>query len=351
MWTDPPPPDFPNKSLQFQRMQTPPVGTRTTMTQFYSPTAMTEANPHPTDAQVLGPLGFNDFLRQPWPEPEFLLEPLIRRASINMVAGQREAGKSWLAMSMAIACATGTTTLDSLLTAPRRVKTLYLDGENGAVETSERLRLLHTHLPRNAAEPDLDILVPERCQDGLAPDISSEDGQQYITDLIQTHEYELVFLDNLSVLAGNMDENSAYDFQPVQQFLLWLKAKGVSTVVLSHVGKDKSRGPRGSSKRTDALSTLVEIAKPDGDAAGDSLKIEWRITKARHRVPTSVRQPLLIELQSNGWTTQPLASSVGVDELVAMKEAGMSGHAIAKELGLSKSEVYRRLSSTRTGGG
>jgi RecA-family ATPase len=298
----------------------------------------------------LGPLGFRQFLLQPWPEPEFLLEPLIRTASNNMVAGQREAGKSWLSMSMALACATGTTTLNGLLHAPRRVKTLYVDGENGAVESAQRFTMLQRHLPVNAAEPDLDILVPERCPDGLVYDLVSEQGQSYYLDLIATNGYEFVCFDNLSVLAGGIDENSAQDYQPVQDFFLRLKALGVATVAVAHVGKDKSRGPRGSSKRTDALSTLVVVSKPESEAAGDSLKLEWRVEKARHRIPASVRQPLVAELLDTGWATQPLAATAGIEDILAMKAAGMSGHAIARELGLSKSEVYRRLEAAKGGG-
>lgn len=305
---------------------------------------MTDSN------DTLGPLALEDFLALDWPEPEYLLAPLIRAGSVSMVAGQREAGKSMLAMSMALACATGTSTLGGLLHAPRRVKTLYLDGENGGTETSQRFRYLKQHLPVNCAPADLHALVPERCLDTMPPDISTSEGQQYLTDIIGAGGFELVFMDNLSTLAGAMDENSAHDFQPVQAFLLWLKARGVASVLLSHVGKDKTRGPRGSSKRTDALTTLVEIAKPEDEGAGGGLKAEWRVTKSRHVLPPELRQPLLVELHDTGWTTQPLAATASAEDILALKEAGLSVRDIAKELGLSKSEAYRRLASMKGGG-
>lgn len=298
-----------------------------------------------------GPLPLHEFLGLSWPEPEYLLSPLIRAGTVNMIAGQREAGKSMLAMSLALACATNTPTLGGLLHAPRAVKTLYLDGENGAQEMLERFRYLMGHLPKNMAPIDfLHLLVPETCPAQEVPDIATVEGQAYVTDLIQTHKFELVFLDNLSCLAGWIDENSANDFAPVQSFLLRLKAKGIATVLLSHVGKDKSRGPRGSSKRTDALSTLIEIAKPEGDSAGDGLRFELRVTKSRHRIPPEVRQPLLVELHESGWKTQPLAATASAEDILALSKAGLSGRDIARELGLSKSEVYRRLASMKDGG-
>jgi len=309
---------------------------------------------HPDTGQppsAEGPLPLHEFLGLSWPEPEYILSPLIRAGSVSMIAGQREAGKSMLAMSLALACATNTPTLGGLLHAPRAVRTLYLDGENGGQEMFERFQCLLKHLPRNLAPVDfLYPLVPERCPNLEPPDITTAEGQSYIFDLIETHKFELVFLDNLSCLAGGGDENSADSFEPVQKFLLWLKAKGIATVLLSHVGKDKARGPRGSSKRTDALSTLIEIAKPEDTSAGDRLKFEWRVTKSRHRITPEIRQPLLCELHETGWSTQPLAAVVSADDLRGLQESGLSMRDIARETGLSKSEVQRRLTAMRGGG-
>jgi putative DNA primase/helicase len=291
----------------------------------------------------LGPLALEDFLALSWPEPEYLLEPLIRAGSVSMIAGQREAGKSMLGMGLALACATGTSTLGGLVHAPRRVKTLYLDGENGGTETSQRFHFLKKHLPPNCAPADMLVLTPERCHDNIPPDIGTQEGQQYLWDVIETHGIEILFADNLSTLCGGGDENSAESFEPVQKFLLWLKAKGVATVLLSHVGKDKTRGPRGSSKRTDALSTLIEIAKPDAEEAGSSLKAEMRITKSRHKLTPELRKPLLVELHDNGWVTAPLASVATDADIDALLASGLSGRAIARELGMPVATAARRI--------
>jgi RecA-family ATPase len=302
-----------------------------------------------TGETALGPMRLDEFLAHPWPEPQFLLEPLIRAGSVSMIAGQREAGKSMLAMGMALACATGTTTLSGLLHAPRRVKTLYVDAENGGTESCERFRFLKQHLPPNCAPADLLVLSPELCSEAMPPDIAAQEGQQYLWDVIETHEIGLVFLDNLSTLAGGLDENSAQDFEPVQKFLLWLKARGVATVLLSHVGKDKTRGPRGSSKRTDALSTLIEIAKPDSEEAGSSLKAEMRITKSRHKIPPELRQPLLVELHERGWVTAPLANVATDGDIEALLASGLSGRAIARELGMPVATAARRIQVIKGG--
>jgi RecA-family ATPase len=298
----------------------------------------------------LGPLALEDFLALSWPEPEYLLEPLIRAGSVSMIAGQREAGKSMFAMSLALAASTGTSTLGGLLHAPRRVKTLYIDAENGGTESCERFRFLKQHLPMNCAPADLLVLSPELCLDAMPPDIGTAEGRQYLTDVIGTNGIELVFLDNLSTLAGGMDENSAQDFEPVQKFLLWLKAHGVASVLLSHVGKDKTRGPRGSSKRTDALSTLIEIAKPDCEEAGSSLKAEMRITKSRHKLTPELRKPLLVELHDTGWATQPLAATASAEDIRALRHAGMSYRDIETQTGIPKSTAERRVKAKKGGG-
>src|SRR6516165_10645436 len=71
-------------------------------------------------------LGINDFLNLDIPPREMLLAPILPERSLAMLYAPRGLGKSWLALSIGLATATGTSLLRWSAT-PRKV--LYVDGE------------------------------------------------------------------------------------------------------------------------------------------------------------------------------------------------------------------------------
>lgn len=301
--------------------------------------------PHPEVQRVIA-MHFGEFMGHDWPEPQPLLVPYITVGSVNMIAGQRGAGKSWLAADLALTAATGSTTLADTVHAPRRFRTLLVDGENMAPETSVRLRKLKQYQPANAAEPDLHLLTPEMCLDGIVPNIATYEGQIEVGDLIAGLGIEFLILDNLSVLAPGVDENKAHDYDSIQAWTLSLKARGVSSLIVAHVGKDATRGPRGSSKRTDALSTLLELRQvDDGEGSGGNCKFELHVTKARHRLPYEARAPKLITLEDDGWRVEAIEPDTS--EVFQLAASGKSLRAIEAETGISKSRIQRLLKTAK----
>ena len=78
-----------------------------------------------------------DFLKLELPPREFILEPILRQKDIAMLYSWRGVGKTYLALSMVYAIASGTKFLR--WTAPRPRRVVYIDGEMPASTMQERL--------------------------------------------------------------------------------------------------------------------------------------------------------------------------------------------------------------------
>src|ERR1700678_1277838 len=86
------------------------------------------------------PLGLNDFLALDVPPREMLLAPIIPQRSLSMVYAPRGLGKSWFALSLGVAVATGASFLRWQAPKPRRV--LLVDGEMPLCDLTKRLAAL-----------------------------------------------------------------------------------------------------------------------------------------------------------------------------------------------------------------
>src|SRR5947199_2423598 len=90
--------------------------------------------------QLLHALGLNDFLNIDLPAREMLLDPILPERSLAMLYAPRGLGKSWLALSIGLAVASGQTILR--WSAPRQRRVLYVDGEMPLVSLQERLKAI-----------------------------------------------------------------------------------------------------------------------------------------------------------------------------------------------------------------
>src|SRR6516225_1400673 len=92
-------------------------------------------------------VGINDFLDLDIPPREMLLSPILPERSLAMLYAPRGLGKSWLALSIGLAVASGTPLLR--WSAPRPRKALYVDGEMPLVSLQERLKAISAGFGRD----------------------------------------------------------------------------------------------------------------------------------------------------------------------------------------------------------
>ena len=88
-------------------------------------------------------------------------------------------------------------------------------------------------------------------------EVAGVEDRQRLTDLIIQLGYQVIILDNLSSLASGVDENKGMDYEPLSHWLLELRRRKITVIVVHHAGRNGLM--RGHSKREDACSWIIEL--------------------------------------------------------------------------------------------
>src|SRR3974390_3315626 len=159
---------------------------------------------------TLQAVGINDFLSLDIPPREMLLDPILPERSLAMLYAPRGLGKSWLALSMGLATATGASLLR--WSAPRPRKVLYVDGEMPLVSLQERLKAISVGFGRDIPNDAFRILAADQIEGGI--NLSAVEGQRSLDPLLRNTD--LLILDNLSTLATTTSESASDAWVPIQ---------------------------------------------------------------------------------------------------------------------------------------
>lgn len=217
----------------------------------------------------LRPMDVDAFLRLPLPERDFLLDPVFPERGLAMLYAPRGVGKTWAALSIGLAVATGG---KFLRWKAQRRRVLYIDGEMRAEDLKHRLALLTEGLAAQPAPGFFRVACADVMETGL-PDFATLEGQAEVEPLL--HETDLVILDNLSSIAKG-DENEQKRWTPVADWCLAQRRAGRSVLMVHHAGKSGQQ--RGTSRREDLLDL---VRRPEGALASDGARIEVHIEKCR----------------------------------------------------------------------
>jgi hypothetical protein len=90
----------------------------------------------PAHAPSLVPLSMREFLSMPTPERGFLLSPILPVQGIGIMYAPRGIGKTFAALSVAVAVASGGTVFNWRAPMPKKI--LYVDGEMPAIAMQTR---------------------------------------------------------------------------------------------------------------------------------------------------------------------------------------------------------------------
>jgi putative DNA primase/helicase len=273
---------------------------------------------------------------------DVILDPWLHTQDLCMVFAARGIGKTHFAMSVAYAVATGGTF--AKWSAPKPKKVLYLDGELPGGVMQQRLLM---HCPDNEPEPGfLRVFTPDLLPEGrLMPDVSTLEGQGAIDHMIQ--DAEVVFVDNLSCWARSGRENEAESWLPIADWILSLRRRGITVVMVHHAGKGGQQ--RGTSKREDLLDVVIGLSRPKDYEPTQGAVFVSEFTKSRGLTGEAVES---LELQLGGtddravWTYRTVEAST-YDRVVALAKEGLIQSEIANELELNKSSVSRHMRRAR----
>src|SRR6516164_2064050 len=241
-------------------------------------------------------VGINDFLSLDIPPREMLLSPILPERSLAMLYAPRGLGKSWLALSIGLTVASGASLLR--WSAPRPRKALYVDGEMPLVSLQERLKAISAGFGRDIPNDAFRILAADQIEGGI--NLSSGDGQRSLDPLLQ--DIDLVILDNLSTLATTTSESASDAWVPIQNWLLKLRRQGVSVLLVHHAGTNGRQ--RGTSRREDALDTVIALRRPEDYSPDQGARFEIHFEKLRNRVDGGGAIPFEARVENVGINDQ-----------------------------------------------
>jgi RecA-family ATPase len=221
---------------------------------------------------ALQPIGFGDFLNLNVPPREMLLDPILPERSLAMLYAPRGVGKTLLGLSIGLAVASGTPLLR--WAAPRKRRVLYVDGEMPLVSLQERLRMLSVGFGSEIPNDGFQVLAADHTESGIS--LGAEEGQNLLDPLLG--RVDLLILDNLSTLCTTGSESASDAWVPMQNWMLKLWRQGVAVLMIHHAGTNGRQ--RGTSRREDALDTVIALRRPE-DASADKTARIWDAATAQ----------------------------------------------------------------------
>ena len=195
------------------------------------------------------------------------------------------------------------------------------------------------------------ILAADNTETGI--NLSSNEGQQALERHLQG--IDLLILDNLSTLLASGSEGASDAWLPMQNWLLRLRRKGIAVLLIHHAGVNGRQ--RGTSRREDALDTVIALRRPVDYCPLQGARFEVHFEKLRQLAGAgAVPFEALIQsfdVESGGygirWLAQDLKPPL-LHQAAALFQAGMSVREVAATLDISRSEAGRlRLTAIAEG--
>lgn len=247
---------------------------------------------------------------QPQPPLEYLVDQLLPAPSLCIVYGGPGSLKSMLLADMAVCIAAGKRWLENLpgdnaqpgiSFATMQAPTLWVDFDNGARRTDVRFGALLRAHDLNEETPCHYVSMPTPHLDA-----SKQVHIDALAALVQQGGYRLVVVDNLGLITGDTEENSA-DMANVMGHLRRLSEETQAAIVLIHHQRKSAAGGDNGIRRGESLRghssieasldlSLQILRKDNGD---DSISI----------VPVKVRDFVPYELIGARFTYEHMLDS------------------------------------------
>ena len=188
----------------------------------------------------------------------------------------RGTGKTHVALGITFAAAKGGKFLRWKAPRPRRV--LLIDGEMPAVALQERLASIVAASPKAEFDAaNIKILSGDLIEAGGIGNLASAEVQAELDQWLEG--VDLLVLDNLSSLTAVISDNDAESWGPIQEWLLRLRRRGISVLIIHHSGKGGQQ--RGTSRREDVFDTSISLRRPADYSPTEGAKFEVHLEKAR----------------------------------------------------------------------
>jgi hypothetical protein len=264
-----------------------------------------------------------------------VLAPVLTSDSIALVYGPPGIGKSFFALAVAWAAASGGSFLG--WTSPRPHRVVHVDGGLSAATLRERVALF-------GPTPDGLRICPLDLASGPLPDLSAEDGLLRLMDAWD-EEPDLLVLDAPS----SRGDGERWD--SLQRFVRYQRRQHRAVLLVHHANKEGALS--GSIRRALDADLLIALRPPPDDGAPvGNARFVVHVEKTQRRA--AAMAPMLAELETDRsgrarwcWGPADAARAARVARLLAQ---GLGAHEAAASLGISRSALYRLRAEARKKG-
>jgi len=211
---------------------------------------------------------------------EWIVESYVARNTLNIWYGVPGGKKSFILADLATCAANGIPWLNTILvddeTKPAQglhtstSKILWLDLDNGRKLTAKRFSALlsaHNSLPDNI----IAVSMPSPW-----PFMDRDEPAQLLFDTISQNEIDLVIIDNLGHITGEVDENSSDMAKVMSRLRRIVDASGSSIIVIHHARKSINGrlgdNLRGSSSVEASLDSAFFIEPDEDDKSSSTIR-------------------------------------------------------------------------------
>ena len=284
-----------------------------------------------------------EFAELELPPKRYLIDPFLPERGLIEIYSKPGVGKTTFALSLAMAVALGESFLK--WNVPKAKKVLYMDGEMVPADILERTSATAQFFRRDISEVDNFRIINRDVNNGILPDIGEHNGQNEIDKAAQ--EADLIILDNLSTLRFTGKENEADSWSIIQSWLLQMRGRGKTVIIVHHAGKDGSS--RGTSRRQDALDTVIKLERPYAYEQSDGAVFEVHFEKTRSFHGDAAEPVQLSHNIVDGISCWELShvSNEKEEEVIRLIKEGRKQIDVAEALGVSQSNVSKLLKSAK----
>jgi hypothetical protein len=226
-------------------------------------------------------------------KPEWFCAPFLAEGRGHAIYAKGGTGKSLVVLTAAINMSTGRSVFGQPAGRPRRV--LYLDYEMTEDDVEERLAAV------GFGERD-DLSCLHYALLPTLPPLDTREGAQALLTQAERLQSELVVIDTFS-RAVQGEENDADTVRNYYRMTgMALKARGITSLRIDHVGKESDRGARGSSAKLDDVDVVWELRRADDGytLVNQKRRMGWVPEKIALRM---AEDPLSFSLVDSLWPT------------------------------------------------
>ncbi len=219
-----------------------------------------------------------EVLRDSREEPDPVIgNGILLNQTLLLISGKKKTLKTMLTMNLALGLANGKTF--SLFEIHKKHRVLLLSAEGGYFPNRRRIKKMSKRFS-SKDEIKLDLSFDSRLR------IDLRDGQNRLREILKHFKPEVLILDPL-IKFHNCEENSSKEMNVVMtQLRNLIEDFNISIILVHHMGKSETSGPRGSSAIQGEYDSSIEMSWKD--RSNKELKMEFDLRHSESPDPKTV---------------------------------------------------------------